>query len=170
MLLVLFCQYCFFFFICESHNYYRWPHLVIFLDRFVLLHALSWLLLMRPGSQTIIMPCDDAIFSAGVCDAALRSGPMDFLKPPYWLCFLASVRKGAKADVVFLIDGSWSIGEESFTKVVHFVYSMIGAFDIMGPSGMQVCMENFDPIVREWCSLTSYCDCFVFICTIKTSW
>lgn len=46
--------------------------------------------------------------------------------------------KGAKADLVFVIDGSWSIGEESFTKVRHFVSSMIGAFDVVGPSGMQV--------------------------------
>lgn len=58
--------------------------------------------------------------------------------------FFASVCKGAKADVVFLIDGSWSIGEESFTKVVHFVSDMIGAFDVIGPSGMQVCAENTD--------------------------
>ncbi|MEQ2169269.1 hypothetical protein GOODEAATRI_023352, partial [Goodea atripinnis] len=45
--------------------------------------------------------------------------------------------KGAKADLVFVIDGSWSIGEQSFTKVVHFVSSVIAAFDIIGPSGMQ---------------------------------
>lgn len=44
--------------------------------------------------------------------------------------------------MVFLIDGSWSIGEESFTKVVHFVYGMIGAFDVIGPSGMQVCVQG----------------------------
>lgn len=44
--------------------------------------------------------------------------------------------------MVFLIDGSWSIGEESFTKVLLFVSSVIGAFDIVGPSGMQVCPGN----------------------------
>ncbi|MED6249315.1 hypothetical protein ATANTOWER_012338 [Ataeniobius toweri] len=53
--------------------------------------------------------------------------------PPAW-----AVCKGAKADLVFVIDGSWSIGEQSFTKVVHFVSSVIAAFDIIGPSGMQV--------------------------------
>lgn len=36
--------------------------------------TLSAVLFMRSSSQTIIMPCDDAIFSAGVCDAAPRSG------------------------------------------------------------------------------------------------
>lgn len=57
---------------------------------------------------------------------------------------LFPVCKGAKADVVFLIDGSWSIGEESFTKVVHFISGMIGAFDVVGPSGMQVSWEHAD--------------------------
>lgn len=54
------------------------------------------------------------------------------------LCILATVCKGAKADLVFLIDGSWSIGDESFNKVIQFVTSMIGAFDVISPGGMQV--------------------------------
>lgn len=58
----------------------------------------------------------------------------------HWLLLLSSVCKGAKADLVFLIDGSWSIGEDSFTKIMHFVSSVIGAFDVVGPSGMQVCV------------------------------
>lgn len=49
-----------------------------------------------------------------------------------------SVCKGAKADLVFLIDGSWSIGDESFSKVLQFVFSMIGAFDVISHEGMQV--------------------------------
>lgn len=60
--------------------------------------------------------------------------------------------KGAKADVVFLIDGSWSIGEESFTKVVRFVSTLTGAFDVIGPTGMQVCDENTDAAVSRLCS------------------
>ncbi len=48
------------------------------------------------------------------------------------------VCKGAKADLVFLIDGSWSIGDESFIKVRQFVFSMIGAFDVVNRDGMQV--------------------------------
>lgn len=53
-------------------------------------------------------------------------------------CIHATVCKGAKADLVFLIDGSWSIGDESFNKVIQFVTSMIGAFEVISPSGMQV--------------------------------
>lgn len=55
------------------------------------------------------------------------------------MCFSASaVCKGAKADLVFLIDGSWSIGDESFSKVIQFVFSMIGSFDVISHEGMQV--------------------------------
>lgn len=64
-------------------------------------------------------------------------------------CSLASVCRGAKADVLFLIDGSWSIGEESFTKIMHFVSGMIAAFDVIGPSGMQVCVQKMGKTVAR---------------------
>ncbi|KAM7368319.1 hypothetical protein PAMP_014547 [Pampus punctatissimus] len=73
--------------------------------------------------------------------------------PPAW-----AVCKGAKADVVFLIDGSWSIGEESFTKVVHFVFSMIGAFDVIGPSGMQVSFVQYSDDAKTEFKLNAYQD------------
>ncbi|KAK2855870.1 hypothetical protein Q5P01_004605 [Channa striata] len=73
--------------------------------------------------------------------------------PPAW-----AVCKGAKADVVFVIDGSWSIGEESFTKVVHFVSSVIGAFDVVGPSGMQVSFVQFSDDAKTEFKLNAYQD------------
>ncbi|XP_076011110.1 collagen alpha-1(XII) chain isoform X2 [Genypterus blacodes] len=73
--------------------------------------------------------------------------------PPAW-----AVCKGAKADVVFLIDGSWSIGEDSFTKVVHFVAGMIGAFDVIGPSGMQVSFVQFSDDAHTEFQLNAYQD------------
>ncbi|XP_061901199.1 collagen alpha-1(XII) chain isoform X3 [Entelurus aequoreus] len=73
--------------------------------------------------------------------------------PPSW-----EVCKGAKADVVFLIDGSWSIGEESFTKVVHFVSSMIGAFDVIGPTGMQVSFVQYSDNAKTEFKLNAYQD------------
>uniref|UniRef100_A0A3Q3CJL9 Collagen, type XII, alpha 1b n=1 Tax=Haplochromis burtoni TaxID=8153 RepID=A0A3Q3CJL9_HAPBU len=73
--------------------------------------------------------------------------------PPGW-----AVCKGAKADVVFLIDGSWSIGEESFTKVVHFVSDMIGAFDVIGPSGMQVSFVQYSDNAKTEFKLKAYKD------------
>ncbi|XP_067337696.1 collagen alpha-1(XII) chain isoform X3 [Channa argus] len=73
--------------------------------------------------------------------------------PPAW-----AVCKGAKADIVFVIDGSWSIGEESFTKVVHFVSSLIGAFDVIGPSGMQVSFVQFSDGAKTEFKLNAYQD------------
>ncbi|XP_076129262.1 collagen alpha-1(XII) chain isoform X2 [Alosa pseudoharengus] len=73
--------------------------------------------------------------------------------PPGW-----AVCKGAKADVVFLIDGSWSIGEESFNKVVKFVFNMIGAFDVIGPSGMQVSVVQYSDDAQNEFRLNTYSD------------
>ncbi|XP_060947388.1 collagen alpha-1(XII) chain [Limanda limanda] len=73
--------------------------------------------------------------------------------PPAW-----AVCKGAKADLVFLIDGSWSIGEESFTKVRHFISDMIGAFDVVGPSGMQVSFVQFSDNAKTEFRLNAYQD------------
>nr|XP_057921467.1 collagen alpha-1(XII) chain isoform X1 [Doryrhamphus excisus] len=73
--------------------------------------------------------------------------------PPSW-----AVCKGAKADLVFLIDGSWSIGEESFTKVVNFVSSMIGAFDVIGPAGMQVSFVQYSDDAKTEFKLNAYQD------------
>ncbi|XP_058469849.1 collagen alpha-1(XII) chain isoform X2 [Solea solea] len=73
--------------------------------------------------------------------------------PPAW-----AVCKGAKADVVFLIDGSWSIGEDSFTKVIHFVSDMVGAFDIVGPSGMQVSFVQYSDNAKTEFRLNAYKD------------
>ncbi|KAK0152379.1 Collagen alpha-1(XIV) chain [Merluccius polli] len=48
------------------------------------------------------------------------------------------VCRAAKADLVFLVDGSWSIGDENFQKIINFLYSTTGALDRIGPDGTQV--------------------------------
>uniref|UniRef100_A0A672P1N8 Collagen alpha-1(XII) chain n=1 Tax=Sinocyclocheilus grahami TaxID=75366 RepID=A0A672P1N8_SINGR len=73
--------------------------------------------------------------------------------PPGW-----AVCKGAKADVVFLIDGSWSIGDDSFSKVVQFVFSVVGAFDVIGPSGMQVSFVQYSDDAKTEFKLNTYND------------
>uniref|UniRef100_UPI003AAE1D4A collagen alpha-1(XII) chain-like n=1 Tax=Centroberyx gerrardi TaxID=166262 RepID=UPI003AAE1D4A len=82
--------------------------------------------------------------------------------PPAW-----AVCKGAKADVVFLIDGSWSIGEESFKKVVQFVYGLIGAFDVIGPSGMQVSFVQYSDSAKTEFRLNAYNDKGVALSSIN---
>lgn len=52
--------------------------------------------------------------------------------------FFSSVCKAAKADLVFLVDGSWSIGDDNFNKIISFLYSTVGALDKIGPDGTQV--------------------------------
>lgn len=54
------------------------------------------------------------------------------------LAFFFSVCKAAKADLVFLVDGSWSIGDDNFNKIISFLYSTVGALDKIGPDGTQV--------------------------------
>lgn len=52
--------------------------------------------------------------------------------------FISPVCKGAKADIVFLTDASWSIGDDNFNKVVKFIFNTVGAFDEVNPGGIQV--------------------------------
>ncbi|XP_072317831.1 collagen alpha-1(XIV) chain-like, partial [Eucyclogobius newberryi] len=68
------------------------------------------------------------------------------------------VCKAAKADLVFLVDGSWSIGDESFLKIIRFLYSTTGALDQIGPDGTQVAIAQFSDDARTEFKLNSYSD------------
>lgn len=61
--------------------------------------------------------------------------------PPFSL-LTHSVCKAAKADLVFLVDGSWSIGDDNFHKIIRFLHSTTGALDQIGPDGTQVSKRN----------------------------
>lgn len=43
----------------------------------------------------------------------------------------------AQADIVLLIDGSWSIGRLNFKTIRAFIARMVGVFDI-GPDRVQI--------------------------------
>lgn len=43
----------------------------------------------------------------------------------------------AQADIVLLVDGSWSIGRLNFKTIRAFIARMVGVFDI-GPDKVQV--------------------------------
>ncbi|XP_024865789.1 collagen alpha-1(XIV) chain isoform X3 [Kryptolebias marmoratus] len=66
------------------------------------------------------------------------------------------VCKAAKADLVFLVDGSWSIGDENFLKIIRFLYSTVGALDRIGPDGTQVAIAQFSDDARTEFKLNSY--------------
>uniref|UniRef100_A0A669DZ60 Collagen type XIV alpha 1 chain n=1 Tax=Oreochromis niloticus TaxID=8128 RepID=A0A669DZ60_ORENI len=63
-----------------------------------------------------------------------------------------------EADLVFLVDGSWSIGDENFLKIIRFLYSTSGALDRIGPEGTQVAIAQFSDDARTEFKLNSYSD------------
>ncbi|XP_019742733.1 collagen alpha-1(XII) chain isoform X4 [Hippocampus comes] len=87
--------------------------------------------------------------------------------PPATVPPAMDVCRGAKADLVFLIDGSWSIGDESFHKVIQFVISMTGAFDVISPSGMQVGFVQYSDDAKTEFKLNTYHDKGVVVSALK---
>uniref|UniRef100_A0A8C8IC29 Collagen, type XIV, alpha 1b n=1 Tax=Oncorhynchus tshawytscha TaxID=74940 RepID=A0A8C8IC29_ONCTS len=76
--------------------------------------------------------------------------------PPPTIPSTKEVCKAAKADLAFLVDGSWSIGDESFLKIIRFLYSTTGALDTIGPDGTQVAIVQFSDDARTEFKLNSY--------------
>ncbi|KAG8133911.1 hypothetical protein E2320_011657 [Naja naja] len=66
------------------------------------------------------------------------------------------VCKAAKADLVFLVDGSWSIGDANFNKIIGFLYNTVGALDKIGPDGTQVAIGQFSDDTRTEFKLNAY--------------
>lgn len=66
------------------------------------------------------------------------------------------VCKAAKADLVFMVDGSWSIGDDNFNKIINFLYSTVGALDKIGTDGTQVAMVQFTDDPRTEFKLNAY--------------
>lgn len=46
-------------------------------------------------------------------------------------------KSAAKADLVLLVDGSWSIGRLNFKTIRNFIARMVSVFDI-GPDRVQI--------------------------------
>ncbi|PWA16437.1 hypothetical protein CCH79_00004628, partial [Gambusia affinis] len=78
--------------------------------------------------------------------------------PPASVPPALDVCKGAKADLVYLIDGSWSIGDESFNKVIQFTTKMTAAFDVISPKGMQVSFVQYSDDAKTEFKLNTYHD------------
>uniref|UniRef100_A0A8C4N019 Collagen type XIV alpha 1 chain n=1 Tax=Equus asinus asinus TaxID=83772 RepID=A0A8C4N019_EQUAS len=66
------------------------------------------------------------------------------------------VCKAAKADLVFMVDGSWSIGDENFNKIINFLYSTVGALNKIGADGTQVAIVQFTDDPRTEFKLDAY--------------
>lgn len=61
----------------------------------------------------------------------------------------------AIADLVFLVDGSWSVGRENFKHIRSFIGAMAGAFDI-GSDKTRVGIVQYSSDPRTEFSLTRY--------------
>ncbi|XP_063073614.1 collagen alpha-1(XIV) chain, partial [Engraulis encrasicolus] len=78
--------------------------------------------------------------------------------PPPTIPPAKEVCKAAKADLVFLVDGSWSIGDDNFQKITRFLYSTVGSLDIIGLDGTQVAIAQFSDDARTEFNLSAYRD------------
>ncbi|XP_057684257.1 collagen alpha-1(XIV) chain-like [Corythoichthys intestinalis] len=78
--------------------------------------------------------------------------PLPTIPPAKEVC------KAAKADLAFLVDGSWSIGDDNFLKIIGFLFSTTGALDQIGPDGTQVAIAQFSDDTRTEFALNAYND------------
>ncbi|XP_077362333.1 collagen alpha-1(XIV) chain-like isoform X2 [Festucalex cinctus] len=78
--------------------------------------------------------------------------PLPTIPPAKEVC------KAAKADLAFLVDGSWSIGDDNFLKIISFLFSTAGALDQIGPDGTQVAIAQFSDDTRTEFALNAYRD------------
>ncbi|XP_069394076.1 collagen alpha-1(XIV) chain isoform X2 [Paralichthys olivaceus] len=77
-------------------------------------------------------------------------------EPPPTIPPAKEVCKEAKADLAFLVDGSWSIGDDNFLKITRFLYSTMGSLDLVGPDGTQVAIVQFSDDARTEFQLSSH--------------
>ncbi|XP_028983776.1 collagen alpha-1(XIV) chain isoform X2 [Betta splendens] len=77
-------------------------------------------------------------------------------EPPPTIPPAKEVCKEAKADLAFLVDGSWSIGDDNFMKITGFLYSTMGSLDLIGPDGTQVAIAQFSDDARTEFQLSSH--------------
>lgn len=54
-------------------------------------------------------------------------------------CFVSRVCGQSKADIVFLVDESSSIGPNNFVKIKDFIFRVATYFPDIGPQTTQVC-------------------------------
>ncbi|XP_027128247.1 collagen alpha-1(VII) chain, partial [Larimichthys crocea] len=62
------------------------------------------------------------------------------------------------ADIVFLVDESWSVGQTSFSNVKDFISAIISSFEgsLVGPEGVRFGVTVFGDIPRMRIALTDY--------------
>ncbi|XP_041962554.1 collagen alpha-6(VI) chain-like isoform X1 [Alosa sapidissima] len=76
-------------------------------------------------------------------------------------CFLLSASQKtectqeAVADIVFLVDGSWSIGSENFQRIREFLHSLVASFDV-APDHVRIGLAQYSNTPRTEFNLNTY--------------
>lgn len=71
------------------------------------------------------------------------------------LLFFPECSVSAIADLVFLVDGSWSVGRENFKFIRNFIAAMAGAFDL-GEDKTRVGVVQYSTDTRTEFNLNQY--------------
>uniref|UniRef100_UPI00358F5A66 collagen alpha-1(XIV) chain-like isoform X1 n=1 Tax=Myxine glutinosa TaxID=7769 RepID=UPI00358F5A66 len=74
------------------------------------------------------------------------------LPPPRAEC------SSSKADIVFLVDGSWSIGDANFEKLKRFLCILLALIGNLGPDGAQVGFVQYSDDARTEFKLNEHTD------------
>ncbi|XP_067111043.1 collagen alpha-1(VII) chain [Osmerus mordax] len=64
----------------------------------------------------------------------------------------------AKADIVFLVDESWSVGANNFVKLKDFMFRIVTYFPVIGPHGTQIAVVHYSDEPRVEFRLNKYKD------------
>ncbi|XP_070591338.1 collagen alpha-3(VI) chain-like [Erythrolamprus reginae] len=71
------------------------------------------------------------------------------------MCFFKDVKIGAAADIIFLVDSSWSIGKEHFQLVREFLYDVVKQLDV-GENDFQFGLVQFSGNPHSEFQLNTY--------------
>lgn len=63
----------------------------------------------------------------------------------------------AVADIVFMVDGSWSIGTENFEEIRRFLYTLVNSFDV-GPNHVRIGLLQYSTTPRTEFLLNTFQD------------
>ncbi|KAK1895563.1 Collagen alpha-6(VI) chain, partial [Dissostichus eleginoides] len=61
----------------------------------------------------------------------------------------------AVADIVFMVDGSWSIGSENFKQIRQFLYTLVNSFDV-DPEHVRIGLVQYSTTPRTEFKLNTY--------------
>ncbi|XP_056236931.1 collagen alpha-6(VI) chain-like isoform X1 [Seriola aureovittata] len=64
-------------------------------------------------------------------------------------------KQEAVADIVFMVDGSWSIGTQNFEQIRQFLYTLVNSFDV-GPDHVRIGLVQYSTSPRTEFLLNTY--------------